>query len=420
MKGAAAFYDSFAPDTLQGRTILQIIPKLDAGGAERTVLDIAAALAQAGARALVACERGRLVSELQAIGGVWIPFPAASKNPLQMSLNSRRLAMILRAESVDIIHAHSRAPAWVALAALRKVRIPFVTSYHANYGGTSALKLRYNAIMARGDVVVAHSHYTAEIIAKNYPSAMPRVQVIECGTDFSQFRAQNVSSARVRQLRESWGVASHERIILLPGRLTSIKGQKILIEAAHLLQEKGLEDARFILAGDEQGRTGYASELDALIAKYKLGGIVKRVGNCADMPAAYLAAAVICVPSLVPEGFGRVAVEAQGVGTPVIASDLGAVAETVLVPPRVEARERTGWQVPAGDAPALAHAVAEVIAMGASAREALAERARAHVEANFSIERMNGAMLHVYNQLLSGEIALQKPSLMRMSASGYS
>ena len=146
---------------LAGRTILQIVPELAAGGAERTTIDIAEALAQAGARALVATEGGRLVAELQAKGGVWLPFPAAAKNPLKMLRNMRALARLCAAEKVDLVHARSRAPAWVALAASRAMKLPFVTTYHGSYAGTSAVKILYNSVMARGDVVIANSHYTA-------------------------------------------------------------------------------------------------------------------------------------------------------------------------------------------------------------------------------------------------------------------
>jgi glycosyltransferase involved in cell wall biosynthesis len=162
-----------------------------------------------------------------------------------------------------------------------------------------------------------------------------------------------------------------------------------------------LSDAAFVLAGDAQGRDSYVRELDKLIKANGLDGVVRRVGHCADMPAAFLAASVVTVPSTEPEAFGRSAVEAQAMGAPVVVSDLGAVPETVLAPPDVPAQERTGWRVPAGDAAALAEAVAAALAMGASAREAIATRARLHVERHFSLERMVEATLDLYISLLA-------------------
>ena len=386
--------------SLAGRTILQIIPRIDAGGAERTTIDIAAALVAAGARALVASEGGRLTSELQAVGGLLIPFPAATKNPLSMLLNSRRLARLIIAERIDIVHARSRAPAWVALMACRIARVPFVTTFHGAYAGRSALKLRYNSVMARGDAVIANSEYTAALIARFYPWARARLRVIHRGTDFSKFSANAVEPARVARLRKAWNVAPDERIVLIAARLTGWKGQKVLIEAARRLKERGLEGVRYIMAGDPQGRGGYVRELDALIAKAGLKGVASRVGHCADMPAAFLAASVVAVPSTEPEAFGRAAVEAQAMGAPVVVSDLGAVPETVLSPPQSSPDARTGWRVKAGDAEALADALHTALTLGASAREAMARRARAHVEGQFSLERMTRETLEAYVEVL--------------------
>jgi glycosyltransferase involved in cell wall biosynthesis len=386
--------------SLAGRTILQIIPRIDAGGAERTTIDIAAALVAAGARALVASEGGRLTSELQAVGGVLVPFPAAAKNPLSMLLNSRRLARLIIDERVDIVHARSRAPAWVAWMACRIARAPFVTTFHGAYAGRTALKLRYNSVMARGDVVIANSEYTAALIARLYPWARARLRIIHRGADFSKFSAGAVEPARVARLRKAWDVAPDERIILVAARLTSWKGQKVLIEAARRLKERGLEGVRYIMAGDPQGRGGYVRELDALIGKAGLKGIASRVGHCADMPAAFLAASVVAVPSIEPEAFGRTAVEAQAMGAPVVVSDLGAVPETVLSPPQSSPDARTGWRVKEGDAEALADALQTALAMGASAREAMARRGRAHVEGQFSLQRMTRDTLQVYAELI--------------------
>ncbi|HEV3045486.1 MAG TPA: glycosyltransferase family 4 protein [Roseiarcus sp.] len=402
MSGGFAPFGGGERISLAGRTVLQIIPRLDAGGAERTTIDVAAALVAAGARALVASEGGRLTSELQAVGGLLTPFQAATKNPVAMMLNVRRLARLVRDERVDIVHARSRAPAWVALAAMRLAPRPFVTTFHGAYTGRSALKLRYNSVMARGDAVIANSQYTADMIARFYPFAREKVTIIHRGSDFSKFAPAVVDASRVARLRRAWGAEPQERIVLLAARLTAWKGQKILIAAAKRLKDAGMVGVRYVLAGDPQGRGSYAKELDALIEKGGLRGIVVRVGHCDDMPAAFLAASVVAVPSTEPEAFGRSAVEAQAMGAPVVVSDLGAVPETVLAPPYATAEERTGWRVPPGDAPALAEALVNALSLGASAREALARRARAHVERNFSLEHMTRATLDVYLSVLEG------------------
>ena len=386
---------------LEGRTILQIVPELDAGGAERTTIDIAAALVDSGARALVASAGGRLVSELQARGGLWIPFPAKTKNPLQMALNVVKLRRLMLAERVDLVHARSRAPAWVALGATRGGKIPFVTTYHGAYAGRSKFKIGYNSVMARGDVVIANSRFTERRICELHPFAAGRINVIHRGTDPEKFSPQAVDAGRVRKLREDWGVAPEDRIILLAARLTGWKGQRVLIDAAEILMKSGMPGCKFILAGDPQGRTGYMSELEAAIAKAGLGDVVKLVGHCPDMPAAFMTAAVVTVCSTDPEAFGRVATEAQLFGKPVVVSDLGAAPETVLSPPDVPEPQRTGWKTPPGDAAALAGALAHVLGLGANELDQLAVRARRHVERNFSLARMCAQTLHIYSSLLN-------------------
>ena len=387
MSGAdLAPYGGGGRSPLTGRTILQIVPRIDAGGAERTTIDVAAALVTAGGRALVASEGGRLTSELQAAGGLMIPFPAASKNPVAMLLNARRLARLIIAERVDIVHARSRAPAWVALMACRIARVPFVTTFHGAYAGRSALKLRYNSVMARGDAVIANSEYTAALIGRLYPWARAKLRVIHRGTDFAKFSPKAVDAARVARLRGGWSVAPDERIVLVAARLTAWKGHKVLIEAARRLKQRGLRDVRYILAGDAQGRGGYVRELEALIDKAGLKGAVALVGHCTDMPAAFLAASVVAVPSTEPEAFGRTAVEAQAMGAPVVVSNLGAVPETVLSPrtpargahrlageggrrrgsgQRHPGRPRAGRLRPRGDGAARARACRSAILVGA-------------------------------------------------------
>jgi len=386
---------------LAGRTILQIIPRLDTGGAERTTVDIAEALVEAGARALVATESGRLIPELQAKGGIWIPFPAATKNPLRILGNISRLEAVMSREGVDLLHARSRAPAWTTLLAARRTKTPFVTTYHGSYSGSSAVKVLYNSVMARGDVVIANSHYTAQNIAAMHPFAESRIKVIYRGTDMKKFSCGSVSTNQISQLRKTWRAEQGQRLILLAARFTGLKGHAILIDAARHLIDRGLDDLLFILAGDKSGREHYIAELQMQIQKLGLKHYIRFTEHCDDMPAAFLTASAVAVPSIEPEAFGRIAVEAQAMGTPVIVSDLGAAPETVLATPDHPASARTGWRVPPANAQALADALYEALTLGASARESLADRARQHVETQFSLESMTQETLGVYRRLLA-------------------
>jgi glycosyltransferase involved in cell wall biosynthesis len=380
-------------------TVLQVIPELGTGGAERTTIDVAAALVERGDRALVASAGGRLEPELKAAGGELIRLAVGGKFPAAIAANAVRLMRLIRREAVDLVDVRSRAPAWAALAACRRMGTPLVTTYHGIYGERSAPKRLYNSVMARGDLVIANSAFTARLIVERYGTPAERVVVIPRGTDLERFDPENVDESRRAALRLAWGLSGGERVILNLARLTAWKGQRVLIEAAALppLAETG---AVMILAGDDQGREAYRRELQALIAARGLIGRVRLVGHCDDVPAALSLADAAVVASTEPEAFGRAAIEAQAMGVPVVVSDLGAAPETVLAPPEVAAEARTGWRVPPGDPRALAGALTEALALGAAEHAVLASRARTHA-GRFSVVAMRAATLSAYDRLLS-------------------
>jgi glycosyltransferase involved in cell wall biosynthesis len=305
---------------------------------------------------------------------------------------------------VHLIHARSRAPAWSAFFAARLLKIPFVTTYHGIYTGSSRLKIFYNSIMARGNVVIANSAYTASLIRNQYPFACSAVHTIPRGTDFRLFSPLSVTEDRVQRIREAWGVDPSHRIIVVPARLTAWKGHRTVIEGARRLRDLGLMDStRIVFAGDAQGRVGYVAELEERIRSAGLEGLVRIVGHCSDMPAALKAAHSVVVASVEPEAFGRVAVEAQAMGKPLVVSDLGAVSETVRATPDGARDDFTGWKVPPGDPDHLAYALKDILALSEEQTRALAQRARAHVERMFSVELMVEKTLEVYRRLLLPE-----------------
>jgi glycosyltransferase involved in cell wall biosynthesis len=383
-------------------TILQIIPALDAGGAELAVVEIAAAVVRAGGRALVLAEPGgRLVPNVSAVGGEVISFPAATKNPLRMLVNAGALARLARAHGVDLVHARSRAPAWSALLGARLARLPFVTTFHGAYGETNRLKRLYNGVMARGDVVIANSRYTADLISSRYRTPHTRIEVIHRGVDTGRFDPERIDPERVASLRQTWGVGPQQRVILQAARLTRWKGQSVLIDAAARLRSLGhLHDARVILAGDAQGRESYVGTLKGQIARLGLEPYVRLVGHVDDIAAAYRTAHVTVVASTEPEAFGRTAIEAAAVACPIVATDIGAPRETVLAEPGVAPDRITGWLVPPGDAEALAASLAAVLALAPEARASVGARARQHALAHFTVDAMQRRTLAVYDRLL--------------------
>ncbi len=375
-------------------TVLQVIPNLEAGGAERTTIEIAEALTQAGHRGLVASVGGRLEGELAAAGGVLLRVPLASINPLTLWANRGALLTIIRREGVDIVHARSRAPAWSALWAARAAKIPFVTTYHGAYNARNALKRWYNAVMARGDVVIANSHFIADHIRREHAFAADRITVIPRGVDVAAFRPDAVSVERIAAQRVAWDLAADDPrpVILMPGRLTRWKGQEIAIDALAALKARGGPAAVLVMPGDHQGRHDYVAGLHKRIAAAGLRDSVRLPGHCSDMPAAFRAADVVVSASIEPEAFGRVAAEAQCAQRLVIASDHGGARETV--DPDVG-----GWRVPPGDPEALAQALAGFFALEPTRRAALEAAVAARARAVYATAALQRDTLAVYGRI---------------------
>src|SRR4029079_833337 len=345
-------------------TILQIIPELDTGGAALSTLEIADAITSAGGRAIVLTEGGRLVQRLRDTGAEVQFFPAAAKNPLRLLWNAHRIANVIRRDGVDLVHASSAAPAWSAFIPARRTGVPFVTTYHGAYSEKSDAKRLYNSVMARGDAVIANSHYTSDLIRMRYGTPRAKLHVIYRGVDGRLFDPVNVAPERVAAVRARGGIDDKKRVVLHAARLTTWMGQKVVIEAAGLLShQRALDDTVFILAGDAQRRGAYKAALKAQIRAAGLDERVRIVGHEDDMAAALPASHVTVVASVEPEAFGRAATEAQVMATPVMATTSGAPPQTVLARPGVSAHRATGWLVPPGDATRLADAIAEALAM---------------------------------------------------------
>ncbi|HIJ62738.1 MAG TPA: glycosyltransferase family 4 protein [Rhodospirillaceae bacterium] len=371
--------------------VLQVLPALLTGGVERGTIDVAGAIKAAGWTSLVVSSGGHMVRELDRMGVNHIPLPVHSKNPLVMRANISRLEELIRDHNVDIVHARSRAPAWSAFFAAQRSGRHFLTTFHGTYNlGLFGLKNAYNAIMTRGERVIAISHFIADHMQTVYGIDAGRIRVIHRGIDLERFDPARVSPERIIQLAQRWRLPDGYPVIMLPGRLTRWKGQTVLIEALALL---GRRDLRCLLVGADQGRTAYAQELKTLAAARGLAEVVHIVGDCNDMPAAYMLTDVVVSASTDPEAFGRVIVEAQAMGRSVVATDNGAGRENVM-------DGQTGLLVPPGDAGALALAIDRVLAIAAEERAARAALAIDFVRRNFSRELMCERTLGVYAEVL--------------------
>ncbi|HYZ32447.1 MAG TPA: glycosyltransferase family 4 protein [Crenalkalicoccus sp.] len=369
--------------------VLQVLPALASGGVERGTLEIAEALLAAGFRALVASAGGALVADLEKLGAQHVTLPLASKNPLCIWRNAAALAALVRAEEVQILHARSRAPAWSALLAARRTGARFVTTWHGTYTESLPGKRHYNAVMARGDRVIAISGFIAEHIRARHPLSADRLRIIPRGVDPARFDPATVEPDRVAALRRRWRVPPGRPVVMLPARLTGWKGQAVLVEAMARLPGEAVA----LLVGGDKGREAYHARLAELVAARQLEDRVLIVGHTPDMPAALLLADVVVHASTEPEAFGRTVIEAQAMRRPVIASDLGATRETVE-------DGVTGWRVPPGDPRALAAAIGRVLSLAEEERAALGARAREAVLARYTTAAMQAATLAVYRELL--------------------
>jgi glycosyltransferase involved in cell wall biosynthesis len=376
-------------------TLLQVVPELETGGAEQSTIDVAQAVVRAGGTALVATRGGRMVARLEADGGRLAQMPVQTKNPLVMLGNAARLVALIRQENVSIVHARSRAPAFSALWAAKATGTPFVATYHGVYKAQSNLKRWYNAVMTRGDLVIANSDYTRDHVLSEHRLDPDKLVTIPRGVDLDRFDPTFVTPNRVDALRTAWGLnpSDHRTQIVLAGRVTRIKGHLVIVEAAKRLAAQGRHDFQILFAGDHQGRTGYAAEVQAAIDDAGLGDAVKLVGHCDDMPAAYLLADFAILPTSVPESFGRAAVEPQAMGRPVIASNHGGVTETVL-------DGKTGWLAPVDDPDAWAAAMAHAIDLGPGKRLEMGDVGRNRARQLYSADAMCAQTLAAYEKVL--------------------
>ena len=384
-------FEAFRPPS-DGKapTVMQILPALRSGGVERGTVDVARALTSAGWNAIVASGGGPMVHELNRAGATHIELPIGAKNPLKWRANFDRLVDLTFKHNVDILHARSRAPAWIGWRAARKRALPFVTTFHGRYGDSNPLKKIYNSVMGRGDRVIAISHYIAGEITRRYDIGADRLRVIPRGVDLALHDPDRVSAERMIKLTNEWRLPDGVPIVMLPARVTRWKGHELLIDALDLLRDIPFH---CLIVGSHEGKERYKAGLEARISRLGLTPNVHLVGNCTDMPAAYKLADVVVSASLDPEPFGRVIIEAQAMGRPVVASNHGGAAESML-------DGETGWLVQPENAGALAQGIRRALSMSEQDRARLSEVAIEHARARFSREDMCARTLAVYCEVL--------------------
>lgn len=372
--------------------IVQILPALNRGGVERGTVEIARALIDRGYKAVVISNGGLLESQLTRMGATVHRLPVHSKNPFKWPLIRSKLSQILRAEGADIVHVRSRAPAWIALPVAARLSMATVSTIHSKFAPKNAFKHLYNRKMLKADAVIAISEFIKSIISSHYAQhkSADEVSVIHRGVDTAIFDPASVTQQRIIREAERLKLPEDGRVVMLPARPTSWKGHEVIIRAVAALNR---HDVTLLLLGAGDGQARFVAGLEQLARKTGLDGRLRIATGSDDMPAAFMLADVIAMPSTIPEPFGRVAVEAGAMGRPVVAFNHGGAVESVL-------DGKTGWLATPGDVDDLTRALASALDLSEADRARLAKRARAHITKFFSKEKMCQKTMEIYDNLL--------------------
>ena len=377
--------------------VLQVIPKLGYGGAETGCYDIAHYLAEKECGTFIATGGGELLKFIQKEKVKIFRLPVQSKNPILIILNALMISLYILFYKINIVHARSRAPAWSCYLACLLTKRVFVTTFHGTYNFKSKFKKFYNSVMLRAKLTIAGSNFIFSHINENYSeylSKEKKLRVIFRGINVDYFNQKNISILKKEKLRQEWGLRSNKFIILMPGRLTHWKGQQKFIESLNILIENyDFTNFEAIMLGSDQGRTVYKKKLINLVERYNLNKKIKFINHCKEMPLAYSLADVVVSASIEPEAFGRVAVEAQSMAKPIIASNIGGSKETIL-------NKKSGFLYKFDDPRELAKSLNTVIQLSQEELKLMGVEGRKNITKKFDVDTMCDTNLKEYKKLL--------------------
>ena len=378
--------------------VLQVIPKLGYGGAETGCYDIAHYLPENNCKSFIATSGGELLKYVDKKKVKIFRLPLQSKNPLIILINAITLAAIILLNNISIVHARSRAPAWSCLIATKLTGRKFVTTFHGTYNFKSDIKKIYNSVMLRSDLIISGSNFIFSHIKKNYSKYLndkKKLMVIFRGINIDYFDSTTKIENDENKLLNKWDIDKNKKIILLPGRLTSWKGQEVFIEAINLVNiELGYEAFYAVILGSDQGRDLYKKKLIRLSEQYRLSKQIRFIDHCKDMALAYKISDIVVSASIEPEAFGRVAVEAQSMEKPIIASNIGGSNETII-------DEKTGFLYEAGNAKSLSNKILRIVNMDENLLKSIGSNGRKNIVEKFNVEKMCFSTYSEYKRLLN-------------------
>ena len=378
--------------------VLQVIPKLGYGGAETGCYDIAHYLPENNCESFIVTSGGELTKFIDKKKVKLIRLPVHSKNPILILLNTIILIGIILFYNITIVHARSRAPAWSCLVASKLTGRKFVTTFHGTYNFSGKLKKFYNSVMVRSDLIIAGSNFIFSHIKENYASLIDikkKFLVIFRGINVDYFDPSTTIETEEKKLLKKWEILDNKKIILMPGRLTSWKGQELFIEAVNLVNiELGYEAFYAVILGSDQGRDLYRKKLNRLCEQYRISKQIKFIDHCKDMALAYKISDIVISASIEPEAFGRVSVEAQSMQKLIIASNIGGSNETII-------DEKTGLLFEAGDSKSLSKKIIRALTMDESTLKTIGIEGRKNIIKKFNVEKMCFSTYSEYKRLLN-------------------
>ena len=378
--------------------VLQVIPRLGYGGAETGCYDLAHFLPEQGYKSYIATSGGELLKFINKKKVKIFKLPVQSKNPILILFNAVIISFIILVYNINIVHARSRAPAYSCFLATRFTFRKFVTTFHGTYNFNNKIKKFYNSIMVRSDLVIASSNFIFSHINEHYGNFFfkkkKKLLVIFRGINTNYFNSQKISPIKLDKFSGQNNIDRNKFIILLPGRLTYWKGQKIFIETINLLYErKDIPPFEAIILGSDQGRNVYKKRLLGLVQQYRLNRIIKFIDRCEEMPVAYGIANLVCSCSSEPEAFGRVAVESQSMQIPIIASDIGGSKETII-------NGKTGYLFRNKDSVDLANLIVTVMQKDYKSIKSIGFEGRKNVLKKFDVDKMCQRTFTEYKKLI--------------------
>ena len=379
--------------------VLQVIPRLGYGGSETGCYDLAHYLVENDCSSYIVTSGGELLRYVNKKKVKVIRLPVHSKNPILMFFNSLILIFIILFFNISIVHARSRAPAWSCLLATKVTRRKFVTTFHGTYNFNGFMKKFYNSVMLRSDLIIAGSNFIFSHINENYSEYLINLKkkflVIFRGINTDYFNSNIIKQLEENKLISFWKIDKNKKLILLPGRLTSWKGQEMFIEAINLVnKEIDPETFNVVILGSDQGRKIYKQKLLRLVEQHRLANQVKFIDNCKNMPVAYKISDLIVSSSIEPEAFGRVSIEAQSMEKPIIASNIGGSKETII-------NDKTGFLFEAGKPASLSKKIIEVLQLDETTLKFLGNEGRKNVIKKFNIEKMCFSTYLEYKKLIN-------------------